>query len=179
MAIIGLSQSCDQTLVPSSLVLIHRRIMPRGVKCGAALSQVSVPPNANLSLKCLRVDDDRVEVIDDESSSMRTVFVAASKSPKPQPAPPVQVGVSIAPHSHSDPKDAAQDIPAEWKSSKQPHKPPSQDFLDCASLLIMLSIAHDYDADIETPCLCGKGVRTVQCQDCQELQGLLDRQSSQ
>lgn len=64
--------------------------------------------------------------------------------------------------------DASQDVVGDQKKWKQPHKPPSQDFLDCASLLILLLIAQDYDPNIETPCVCRKGPRTVQCQDCQE-----------
>ena len=147
--------------------------MPSGLKRGTALSKLSSPANDGAPVKRLRVDNDRIEVIGNDSSSMRTVFATTSETPKPLTTVLSEPGPAKAVNSENLTADAQtahaqQDVPGDQKKSKRPHKAPSQDFLDCASLLIMLFIAHDYDPELKTPCLCGKGVRIVQCQDCQE-----------
>lgn len=141
--------------------------MPRGLKRGAALSQLSTAPNEGLSVKRLCFDQDRIEFVDNTQSSMQTVFRVTTSGP-PKPVPAAISSPPIATSSEAQCNNPPQDSPGNHSKPKQPHKPPSQDFVDSATLLIMLLIMHEYDPDIETPCSCGKGVRTVQCQDCQE-----------
>ncbi|KAJ3710096.1 hypothetical protein C8R42DRAFT_648974 [Lentinula raphanica] len=138
--------------------------MPSGVKRGAGLSLLYSDPDENHSTKRLHLNNGLIEVIDDECSSAQATFITPRTASQT-----VSSGLTPACNSTSVSNDTPE-TSACPSQPKRPHKPPSQDFLNCAPLLIRLLTCHEYDPTMETPCDCGRGIRRVQCQDCHEYQ---------
>ncbi|KAL0062922.1 hypothetical protein AAF712_010184 [Marasmius tenuissimus] len=50
------------------------------------------------------------------------------------------------------------------------HSPTLGDFEDIMDDLTNWFVQHEYDADLNTTCSCGEGIRVVHCQDCQDFE---------
>lgn len=142
--------------------------MPSGTKRSLGLSQLSHKCQAEQSPKRLRVHSDHIEVVDQGSSSMRTTF----KTPlQPSQPPPPMSPLPIPSISQGDFAEEVHEAAFTPASSKHCQKKPlSQDFVNHSSLFITLLLLHEYDSGIGTACACSRGVRLVQCQDCQDYQ---------
>lgn len=139
--------------------------MVSGAKQSAALSQLPLNLDGEQSSKRFRVDTDSIEMLDDDSHITRTTY---SYSTSAGSAPLGSTNTGKAPEPFAERDEMSPTIDPDVQPPKRPHRPPSQDFLDSATILTMLLMLHEYDTNLNTPCHCGRGLREAQCQDCQE-----------